>query len=212
MAFTANTAFEIKVSNHEFDSTANITGEFGSWASDTLFEAADCSAGWLCVKSKLTQNEGYPSGTMNGNTWRMVVANTVQNPVTLSTPVYACNPHNVQEIVAPDGNVYKIGANTLGIGIPSGERDTFTRIDFLSGDRHYRFGVGNLTTALSTNKYLTLGTSTNAGKLVPAASAPTDNGAVYFEVLGTGTFTQGAYAGFGYVDVEAHAVIVAPAG
>lgn len=211
MAFTANTAFEIKVSNHEFDSTANISGYFSELDGETgqYRRIFDCSAGWLCIKGALAQNEGYPSGTMNGNTWNMVPATGSE---TVATPIYACNPHNVQEIVAPDGNVYKIGANTLGIGIPAGERDTFTRIDFLSGDRHYRFGVGNLTTALSTNQYLTLGSSTNEGMLVPAASAPTDNGAIYFKVLGTGTFTQGAYAGFGYVDVEAHAVIVAPAG
>ena len=28
MAYIANTAFEVKVSNHEFDSVANITGVF----------------------------------------------------------------------------------------------------------------------------------------------------------------------------------------
>ena len=208
MAFTANTAFEIKVSNHEFDSTANISGYYYAQDPGTGdYVATDCSAGFLCVKHDLKANEGY--SIVNGNTWEMFPAAGTE---TVATPIYACNPHNVQEIVAPDGNVYKIGANTLGLGIPAGERDTFTRIDFLPGDRHYRFGVGNLTTALSTNQYLTLGTSTNAGKLVPAASAPTANGAVYFKVLGTGTFTQGAYAGFGYVDVEAHAVIVAPAG
>lgn len=201
MAFTANTAFELKVSNHEFDSTANITGVFGSYSGDD-FTAADCSAGFLCTKAKLVQNEGYPSGTMNGNTWTMVAAT---DAAVLGDTIYACNPHNVQEITAPDGNVYKIGANTLGIGIPAGERDTFTRIDFLPGDRHYRFGVGNLSTTLSTNGYLTIA----AGQLVPAASAPTTAGALYFKVLGTGTFTAGAYASFGYVDVEAHVNVVA---
>ena len=111
----------------------------------------------------------------------------------------------MQEIAGRNGNVYKIGPETLGLGIPAGERDTFTRIDFLSGDRHYRFGVGNLTTALSTNKFLTI----SAGQLAPAASAPTTAGALYFKVLGTGTFTEGAYASFGYVDVEAHVNVVA---
>lgn len=203
MAFTANTAFELKVTNHEFDSTANITGVFGSYSGDD-FTAADCSAGWLCLRGKLTQNEGYPTGVMNGNTWTMVQAD---DAATINDVVYACNPHNVQEVTAPDGNVYKIGHNTLGIGIPAGERDTFTRIDFLPGDRHYRFGVGNLSTALSTNGYATI----DDGKLVPAASAPTAAGKLWFKVLGTGTFTQGAYAGFGYVDVEAHANVIATA-
>lgn len=201
MAFTANTAFELKVSNHEFDSAANITGVFGSY-SGADFTPADCSAGFLCTKYALTANEGYPSGTYNGNTWTMVAATSTD--VLGENAIYACNPHNVQEVAAPDGNVYKIGANTLGIGIPAGERDTFTRIDFLPGDRHYRFGTGNLTTSLSTNKYLTI----DDGELKPAASAPNDPGVPYFKVLGTGTFTVGAYAGFGYVDVEAHVNIV----
>lgn len=201
MAFTANTAFELKVSNHEFDSTANITGVFGA-GSGAEFTPADCSAGWLCTRQALTQNEGYPSGVMNGNTWEMIAAT---DAAVLGDTIYACNPHNVQEIAGRNGNVYKIGPETLGLGIPAGERDTFTRIDFLSGDRHYRFGVGNLTTALSTNKFLTI----SAGQLAPAASAPTTAGALYFKVLGTGTFTEGAYASFGYVDVEAHVNVVA---
>lgn len=201
MAFTANTAFELKVSNHEFDSTANITGVFGSYDGET-FTAADCSAGFLCTRSALTQNEGYPAGTYNGNTWTMIAATS---SAVLGDTIYACNPHNVQEVTAPDGNVYKIGSNTLGLGVPAGERDTFTRIDFLPGDRHYRFGVGNLSTSLSTNKFLTI----SAGQLVPASSAPTAAGALYFKVLGTGTFTVGAYAGFDYVDVEAHVNVVA---
>ena len=198
MAFTANTAFEIKVSNHEFDSTANITGKF--FNSDGVID--DCSAGFLCVKDQLMPNDGYPLGVMNGNTWAMVAAT---DDAVLGDTIYACNPHNVQEIAGKGGNVYKIGPETLGLGIPAGERDTFTRIDFLPGDRHYRFGVGNLASALSTNLYLTI----DDGKLVPAASAPTTAGALYFKVLGTGTFTEGAYASFGYVDVEAHVNVVA---
>ena len=62
------------------------------------------------------------------------------------------------------------------------------------------------TTAISTNGYATLGTSTNAGKLVPAASAPTTTGAWYFTIEGSGKFTQGAYASFDYVDVKVHRV------
>ena len=44
MAYIANTAFEIKVSNHEFDSTSNITGVFYN---ATPAEEI-CSAGFLC--------------------------------------------------------------------------------------------------------------------------------------------------------------------
>ena len=200
MAYIQNTAFELKVSNHEFDSTANITGVFGTVADDT-FTAAECSAGFLCTKRALTHNEGYPSGVYNGNTWEMVAAVATD---AADTPIYAANPFNVNMISDPvTGAKYKIGHETLGLPIPAGERDTFTRIDFIPGDRHYRFGVGNLDGALSTNQYLTV----KDGLLHPAASAPTTTGAVYFKVLGTGNFTAGAYNSFGYVDVEAHAVM-----
>ena len=52
MAYIANTAFETKVSNHEFDSQSNITGVFynGSDAEEI------CSAGVLCKKSALLPN------------------------------------------------------------------------------------------------------------------------------------------------------------
>ena len=201
MAFIANTAFELKVTNHEFDSTANISGYFVMVDGETgEITALDCSAGVFCKKYALVQNEGYPAGVMNGNTWNMLQTTGSE---TVATPIYACNPHNVQELAGRDGNVYKIGSETLGIGIPAGERDTFTRIDFLPGDRHYRFGIGNVSGTLGTNGFLTI----ENGLLKPAAAAPQTAGTPYFKVLGTGNFTEGAYNSFGYVDVEAHAVI-----
>ena len=202
MAYIQNTAFELKVSNHEFDSTTNITGIFGAVA-DGTFTPAVCSAGFLCTKNALTQNEGYPQGVLNGNTWQMVAATSA---AVLGTGIYAANPFNVNMITDPvTGAKYKVGHNTLGLPIPEGERDTFTRIDFLPGDRHYRFGIGNVAGELGANGFLTI----DAGKLKPAAAAPTTAGALYFKVLGTGAFTQGANAAFGYVDVEAHANVVA---
>ena len=192
MAYIANTAFEVRVSNHEFDSVANITGKFLN-GSD---QAEICSAGFLCKRVALIDNEGYPSGTKNGNTWTMKAG-------AATDILYAANPHNVNEITDPvSGNVYKVNRDTLGLPIPAGVEDTFTLIR-ADGTHIYRFGVGNLTTALSTNGFLTCGTSTNAGKLVPAAAAPDAGSGIYFQVLGTGTFTQGAYAGFGYVDALA---------
>jgi hypothetical protein len=117
--------------------------------------------------------------------------------------LFAANPHNVNEITDPiSGNVYKVNRETLGLPIPAGVEDTFTMIR-ADGAHVYRFGVGNLTTALGSNGYLTCGTSTNAGKLVPAAAAPDAGSGIYFQVLGSGNFTQGAYAGFGYVDALA---------
>ena len=191
MAYIANTAFEVRVSNHEFDDVANITGKFqNSTPADEI-----CSAGFLCKKVSLIANEGY-SSLKNGNTWIMQAG-------AATDVLYAANPHNVNEITDPvTGEVYKVNRNTLGLPIPAGVEDTFTLIR-ADGTHIYRFGEGNLTTELSTNGYLTCGTSTNAGKLVPAAAAPDAGSGIYFQVLGTGTFTEGAYAGFGYVDALA---------
>lgn len=192
MAYIANSAFEVRVSNHEFDSVANITGKFLN-GSD---EPEICSAGFLCKRVALIDNEGYPAGTKNGNTWTMQAG-------AATDILYAANPHNVNEVTDPvSGNVYKVNRETLGLPIPAGVEDTFTLIR-ADGTHIYRFGVGNLTTALGANGYLTCGTSTNAGKLVPAAAAPEAGSGIYFQVLGSGNFTQGAYAGFGYVDALA---------
>lgn len=192
MAYIANTAFEVRISNHEFDSVANITGKFqNSTPADEI-----CSAGFLCKRVSLIDNEGYPSGTKNANTWLMQAGEATDI-------LYAANPHNVNEITDPvSGQVYKVNRNTLGLPIPAGVEDTFTLIH-ADGTHVYRFGVGNLTTTLGANGYLTCGETTNKGKLVPAAAAPDAGSGIYFKVLGTGTFTEGAYAGFGYVDALA---------
>ena len=191
MAYIANTAFEVRVSNHEFDSVANITGKFQN---DTPADEI-CSAGFLCKRVSLITNEGY-SGIKNGNTWIMQAGEATDI-------LYAANPHNVNEITDPvTGQVYKVNRNTLGLPIPAGVEDTFTLIR-ADGTHIYRFGVGNLTTTLGANGYLTCGETTNKGKLVPAAAAPDAGSGIYFQVLGTGTFTEGAYAGFGYVDALA---------
>ena len=196
MAAIKDTAFELRVSNHMYDTTKNITGKFqeGSPAADAV-----CAAGFLVVPGNRLPNEGY-TGINNENAYYMGVAGTDTDPA-----IYACNTFNVQELTDAFGNAYKVGTNTLGLPIPEGYRGTYTRID--EGDM-MRFGIGNFTAAISTNGFATLGTSTNAGKLVPAASAPTTTGALYFEIVESGTFTQGAYAGFGYVLVKAHRVNV----
>lgn len=194
MAAITNSAFELRVSNHMYDTTKNITGKFqeGSPAADAV-----CAAGFLVVPGERLPNEGY-TDIKNENAYIMGAAATATDAA-----IYACNTFNVQELTDAFGNAYKVGTNTLGLPIPAGYRGTYTRID--EGDM-MRFGIGNFTTAISTNGYATIGTSTNAGKLVPAASAPTTTGALYFEIVESGTFTQGAYAGFGYVLVKAHRV------
>ena len=193
MAAITNSAFELRVSNHMFDTTKNITGKFqNSTPADEL-----CAAGFLVVPGTKLDNEGY-SSVKNENAYLMGAADTAT-----AEHLYACNTFNVQELTDAFGNAYKVGSNVLGLAVPAGQRGTFTRLD--EGDI-CRFGIGNFTTAISTNGYATLGTSTNAGKLVPGASAPTTTGTWYFTIEGSGNFTQGAYNGFAYVDVKVHRV------
>jgi len=193
MAAITNSAFELRVSNHMFDTTKNITGKFqNSTPADEL-----CAAGFIVVPGDELASEGYTS-VDNENAYLMSAAGTAT-----AEALYACNTFNVQELTDAFGNAYKVGSNTLGLPIPAGQRGTYTRLD--EGDIA-RFGIGNFTTAISTNGYATLGTSTNAGKWVPAASAPTTTGAWYLEIKGTGNFTQGAYNGFGYVLCKVHRV------
>lgn len=199
MAYIANTAFEVKISNHEFNSMANITGIFQNASSQEEI----CSAGFLCVRSQLTDCEGYvdvgPDSDVtltNGNTWVMKQAASTD---VVQTGIYACNPFDVNMITDPvTGAVYKVGSNTLGLPAPAGYPVTFTKIYF-DNDHVYRFGIGNLSAEISTNQYFTI----NNGQLVPAAAAPATAGTPYFELVGSGTFTQGAYAGFTYYDVRA---------
>ena len=47
------------------------------------------------------------------------------------------------------------------------------------------------------------------GLLVPAAAAPTAAGSIYFELRGTGNFTEGTTSSFQYVDVVAKRISVA---
>lgn len=199
MAYIQNTAFEIKVSNHEFDSIANITGIYQNSSQNEA-----CSAGFLCVTDELVPNEGY-TGINNNNTWYMNAATAAANQM---APIYACNTFNVNQVEDPvTGAVYKVGSNTLGLPIPSGMPGTFTQIKF-NNVNIYRFGIGNVNGSISTNKFFTI----SAGLLVPAASAPATSLTPYFSLLKTGNFTQGAYNGFQYVEVQACMTGVAAGG
>ena len=206
MAYIQNTAFEVKISNHEFDSIANITGVFANGE-----DAGEiCSAGFLCKRDELTISEGYdgvgPSSATvtlyNGNTWKMIAATASD---IAQTGIYACNPFDVNMQTDPvTGAVYKVGSNTLGLPAPKDYPVTFTQIIF-NNVNVYRFGAGNISGAISTNKFFTIAN----GLLIPAAEAPKTNGAPYFELVKTGTFTQGAYNGFTYYDLRACTVVSA---
>lgn len=193
MAFIQNTAFEARVANGEFNTLENVTGLF-----QTSSENDICSAGFLVKQNGLMPNEGY-TGVNNENSWLMTAAEATD---LVDTPIFACNPYNVQELTDGSGAVFKIGAGTLGLAVPAGEPATFTHIIF-DGMHHYRFGIGNLSTAISSNQYFTIAN----GLLVPAAAAPTANGAPYFKLLGTGNFTEGNRNSFTYYDVVAMTAI-----
>ena len=198
MAYIANTAFEIKVSNHEFDSIANITGKYQASNAD-----AEICPGFLATRASLVVNEGYdqvgPTGSTvtltNTNTW---VMNDAVDSDTAQKGIYACNPFDVNMASDGQGNFWKVGANTLSIKVPAGYLTTWTKIEF-NNNNVYRFGVGNLSATLGSNTYFTI----DDGLLVPGASAPATAGVPYFELVRSGTFTEGAYAAFDYVDVRA---------
>jgi hypothetical protein len=202
MAYIYGTAFESVIDNNKNDDLANISGMFQESAANAV-----CSAGFLCTRTTQTTNTGYSTQSYkNSNAWVMVEAESTD---LVNTPIYACNTYDVQTVVAPDGNEYPVGTNTLGLPSVAGRLCTFTKIKF-DGDHRYRFGTGdsaasgstgNLSTALSSNGYATIAN----GLLVPAASAPTATGTPYFKVIGTGTFTVGNRAStISYVEVEAH--------
>lgn len=197
MAKIANTAFEPRITNGRFEDEINIAGVFMNGEN-----AEACAAGFLCVRDTQLPNAGYdnPSGTRvyNENAWNMVAAT---DEATMDDVIYACNTYDIQYVEADDGNFYAAGNRTLGLPSLTGRPCTFTRIDF-DGQSVYRFGEGNFSAALSTNRYFTI----DDGLLVPAASAPATAGAIYFELRGTGNFVEGNSASFGYVDVVAKKV------
>lgn len=191
MAIYQNAGFEVKVSNHEFDSLATITGIFeGNSGPEAV------SAGVIAYRNELMDNEGYEAyGVKNTNSWKMTPANA---DAPADVPRYACDPGDVNMVQDPaTGNIYKVGANTLGMAVPAGYPCTWRRIYF-DNVCVYRFGVGLLTAELGSAKYVILG---DDGRLTPSADMPSDP--AYFEVVREGTFTEGTTAAHGFVDLRA---------
>lgn len=188
MAYIANTMFSQRATNAAHDDLANIPGKFQASSQDEI-----CSAGFLCVRSTQIPSEAYGSyDVLNENAWIMIAAATGSNSI------YACNPYDVNEVQDPsNGNVYKVGHNTLGLPAPAGSIVSFTKVDFASNDKIYRFGAGNFSGSVGENKFFTV----SNGLLTPGASAPETG--VYFELVGSGTAIQGTYAGMGYYDLMA---------
>lgn len=195
--FIEKTAFEPRITNNRNDDLCNITGRYQESSAD-----ADCSAGILCVRGDNLPCEGF-TNVKNENAFYMTAADAAANA---ATGIYAANTYETPMLAGRHGNAYYVGTETLGLGIPAGRDGTFTKIVF-NGEMTYRFGIGNLSAALGSNKFFTIA----GGKLVPAAAAPTGNGAIYFELKGTGNFTEGTVNSFEYVDVFAKTVVSAVA-
>lgn len=192
MSFTANTAFEARITNNQFDDLVNVTGKYQASGAD-----ADCSAGLLCVRGDPLPCEGF-ANVNNENAWAMAAAGAAADAAEV---VYACNTYESQLLSDGAGNLYRVGHKTLGLGVPAGRYGTFTRINF-DGQSVYRFGIGNLSAAIGSNTAFTIAN----GMLVPGA-APTAEGAIYFKLRGTGNFVEGTSQSFGYVDVVAMKVV-----
>lgn len=198
MSYIAKTAFEARITNNEFNELCNITGRYQASSAD-----ADCSAGLLCVQAEQLPCAGF-TGIKNENAWYMNAAGAAAN---VDTPVYAANTYEVQRLAGKNGQLYAIGTETLGLGIPAGRDGTFTEIVF--DNKHvYRFGEGNLSTAIGANTFFTIAN----GLLVPASAAPVKAGSIYFKLRGSGKFTEGTTASFGYYDLVACKVSVAAGG
>lgn len=199
MAFIEKTAFEARITNNDRENLSHIAGLYQASASAA---AADCSAGLLCVKIVQTPCEGF-SGVNNENTWIMEAAADADNAESV---IYACDPYDVQLLPGKGGNLYAIGTETLGLGVPAGRYGNFTRIDF-DGESVYRFGEGNVTVNTEGDTYFTI----YDGLLTSVAEQPTDAGAIYFMVVGKGNFTEGAGQSFGYYDLLACKPVIAAA-
>lgn len=183
------TAFEPRITNNEYNELCNITGRYQVSDAD-----ADCSAGLLVVRGEQLPCAGF-KGIKNENAFYMNAAGAAANA---DTGVYACNTYEWPTLGGRNGNNYAVGTATLGLGVPAGRDGTFTEIVF-DGKHAYRFGEGNLSTAIGENTIFTIAN----GLLVPAAAAPTATGAIYFKLKGTGNFTEGAGQSFVYYDVWA---------
>ena len=199
MAYIANTAFEVKVSNSIYDGIQNVAGKFGSFSGAT-FTPDVCSAGFMCTQNSLVPNQGYERLTtpiLNGNTWFFEAAATgiVAGMTGSRTGIYAANTYNVNQVVSANGDLkYNLGVNTLGLAIPADEFGDFTEL--MVGEM-YTWGVGNFASVPPVGQYVEIA---NGLFTASSATAPTTAGTVYGQVLRTEPFNEGAsFWGDGYI-------------
>ncbi len=201
MEFIKNTMFEIKVSNSVRNQTQHVPGKFGTGTASAFVPAA-CSAGMLCVKNGLIPSEGYEGVVdaagnpriLNGNTWYFNAAADGKASGTVGdhTGIYAFNNYDVNKAVSGE-NLWNLGVNTLGVGLPEGELGDFFEI--LVGEQ-YAFGVGNFTAATANSKYAVIAN----GLLIPVTEKPASGTGVCFEILRTAPVNEGtSYFGDAYI-------------
>ena len=185
MSFIKETLFEVAIP----DGVKNTSGKFNKLDGEKLVPE-DCSSGMLCVQHSLTENEGYEVAKYkDGNDWNYIAAanGKVGGNTGDATGIYAFNNYARNRAVDGNGNVWVEGRNTLGIGLPAGERGDFKEL-FVG--KQYFLGKGNFATAPAddTHKFATI----KDGRLVAAAAAPTSGGEVYFKILGELGVTEGS--------------------
>ena len=172
MSFLANSAFQPRVWNNRNNDLQTVTGLFGAM-DDGAFVGADCSAGFLC-----TRGAGLPAGGYQ----MFAAANGAGGEI------YICYNTDVQRVPGADGNVWAVGANTLGLGLPANQKGPFVLA--VPGEV-YAFGPGDFSTLMTDE--LPYATISN-GLLVARATPPADGSGVYFELdkqLGIDSFVEG---------------------
>ena len=195
MAFTANTAFEVKVSNGIYDGVQNVAGKFGTM-DGTTYTGADISAGFFAVQHSLIPSEGYEAASIkNGNTWYFTQASSgiVTGFPGDHTGIYAANPYDVNKLTDGGDITVNFGEKTLGLGIPAGVTGTFTE---LRVGEQYKWGAGNFAATPTVGQYVTI----SSGKWSSSSGSAPTTGAIYGKVLRSEPFNEGAsFFGTGYV-------------
>ena len=174
MARIANTFFELKNGNRQYDAMANLAGVYQDAGTPEI-----CPSGFLVTKLQLMPASGY-NGILNGNTWifnKAVSGSNTTNGEILE--LFAYDSYDVN-MVGDGVNNWRVGANTAGLELPADVVGTFCRI--VPGWQ-YVFGSGNFSTAptdLQTTKYATV----SNGLLVAGSSAPDVDTGYWFEIVG----------------------------
>lgn len=196
MATIANTAFELYTTTHAADTEVVVPGYFGSYSGDT-FTGDVCPSGFLVVPQAKAPLTGYehaapPVTLTNGNCWNFVAAANGTSATSNNTGIFAQDYQGVPQATI-QGNLYNIGAKTLGLELPKDERGDFREIQV---GKQYKFASGNFTAApTAANKYCAIAN----GRLTPASSKPASG--LYFEYFGDGErrFNQPGSTLTGYV-------------